>query len=117
MGLFSSLFKKEVEQKREEKIMEYEYIITNTEQKELKKIYNTDFSIVDIYLKPYKDDTAIKVLKLNNDNIIGDIPSNKISEVLNLDFRTGQIYVDADIDDNGKQYFKGTVFFKKRIKI
>ncbi len=117
MGLFSNLFKKEVEQKKEEKIVEYEYIITNTEQKELKKIYNTDFSIVDIYLRPYKDNTAIKVLKLNNDNIIGDIPSNKVSEVLKLDFRTGQIYVDTGIDDNGKQYFRGTVSFKKRIKI
>lgn len=117
MGLFSNLFKRKVEQKTEEKIIKYEYIITNTEQKELKKIYNTEFSIIDIYLKPYKETTAIKVLRLDNDNIIGDIPSNKVNEILNLAFKTGQIYVEADINDKGEQYFKGTVFFKKRIQI
>lgn len=82
----------------------------------MRKIFNTEFSIVDIYLKPYKNNTAIKVLNLKNDKIIGDINKKDIAEILNLGFTTGQIIVDNYINDEGMQVFRGTVFFKKIIK-
>ena len=115
MRIFSNLFKKETIKETKKTVLEYEYILENTDTNQLKKIYKTEFSIIDIYLKPYRDNAAIKVLRLDNDNIIGDIPFDKVSEVLNFNFRVGQIYVDIYLDD-GKNNYRGTVTFKRTIK-
>lgn len=117
MGFLSKIFNKKTDEIKSEKVIEYEYSVENASQSQLEKIYNTEFSIVDIYLKPYKNNTAIKVLKLDNDNIIGDVASKDINELLELNFRTGQIYVDFYLDDNGKKLYRGVISFKRKIKI
>ena len=116
MGFLSKIFNKKTDEIKSEKVIEYEYPVENASQSQLEKIYNTEFSIVDIYLKPYKNNTAIKVFKLDNDNIIGDVASKDIDELLELNFRTGQIYVDFYLDDNGKKLYRGVIFFKRKIK-
>ena len=111
MGILSKLFNKNSKELKNEKEIEYEYPVENVSQNQLEKIYNAEFSIVDIYLKPYKNNTAIKVLKLDNDNIIGDVAPKNVDELLKLNFRTGQIYVDFYLDDNGKKLYKAVIFF------
>ena len=111
MSFFSKLFKTD-NHKVITETKEYEYTIENVDKKELQKIFNTEFSIIDIYLRPYKNNTAIKVLNLKNDKIIGDIKEKDVAEILSLGFKTGQIIVDNYINDEGLQVFKGTVLFK-----
>ena len=94
-------------------IIEKEYMIENGKQKELEKIYNTAYSITDIYLKPFNN--SYKVLLLKNDKPIGDVPQQYVTEISYLQLITGQIYVESDLDDNGEQVFKGTIMFKRSI--
>lgn len=101
--------------KNKEQKIEKEYIIENTNQKALEKIYNTEYSIVDIYLRPFNDNKSFKVLLLSNDKPIGDIPEKYTNEISSLRFVTGQIYVESNIDNEGNQIFKGITIFQHKI--
>lgn len=99
------------------KTIDYEYLIENTNQKLLKKIYETEFSIAEIYLQPYNDNNSIKVLELQHDTPIGDIMPKDVLEVLGYNLKLGKIIVDSQFDNDGHQFFKGTVFFTRTINI
>ena len=101
------------EKNKTTQIIEKEYLVENGNQKEFKKIHNTEYSITDIYLKPFNN--SYKVLLLSNDKPIGDVPQQYVSEISSLRLITGQILVESDLDDNGEQIFKGTIMFKRSI--
>lgn len=86
---------------------EYEYNITNTNQKELKRIYNKDSETV--YLKAYKDNTAIKVVS-EKEEIIGDISPNDVKEVLKKHITSSLIVVNHDLNNDGEMVYTAYIF-------
>ena len=108
-------FKKNKIEEIEEKVT-YNYIITNVDKKMLHKIYNTEFSITEIYLQPYCNNTKIKVLELEHDKILGDIQEKDISEILKYNFKLGKICVSMKINDEGLQEYEGEVYFETYVK-
>ena len=92
------------------KTKKYNYNINNSNQKLLKSIYNSEDSIADAYLETYKDGTAIKVILLKNDEIVGDIYSNDVEDVKNLGIKTTKIYVEHKLNNNGEMEYFGEIY-------
>lgn len=88
----------------------YRFPIVDGNPKILKSIYNSEYSIEDAYIDTYKDGTAIKVILLNNDEIIGDIASEDVSKVLSLGIKSTRVYVENRLNNEGNIEYIGEIF-------
>lgn len=88
----------------------YRFPIVDGNPKILKSIYNTEYSIEDAYIDTYKNGTAIKVILLKNDEIIGDISSEDVSNVLKLGIKTTKVYVENKLGNEGNMEYSGEIF-------
>lgn len=88
----------------------YRFPIVDGDSKILKSIYNSKYSIEDAYIDTYKDGTAIKVILLKNDEIIGDIASEDVSKVLSLGIKSTRVYVENKLNNEGNMEYIGEIF-------
>lgn len=94
----------------------YDYILIKSKENILKKIYKTEFSSAEIYLKPYNNSKSIKVLTLEDDEPIGDISPQAVKSVLANNFNLGEVSVDIDFNEDGNTIYNGIVTFEKMTK-
>lgn len=102
--------KKDNNKKTITKKEKYSFPIINADSKILKSIYNTEYSIEDAYIETYKNNTAIKVVLLKNDDIIGDIPSEYVSKILELGIKTTKVLVDHKLNNEGNMEYFGEIY-------
>lgn len=86
----------------------YEYEIINLEEKEVERIYKKN-ECEYVYLKPYKDNTAIKVIS-EKEKVIGDIPPSLINEVFNKKIKTSHILINHELNNDGIMEYKAYIY-------